>query len=171
MDLSPVRVPCDRLTGGTQRGGGHCGSTCVHGPVYWCRAECVPLCGVKAAGKGGGMGSRRQLTAIPSVSVELLSGSSQQLCYSGVGIGVQGVREQGRDEGALLQDGLGPKGVGEEEVVPAGRKGHGDGNAGSEGIWGLLASASSLAGKLVSGPVSCRWRSLHGVTVTFYPSL
>lgn len=30
---------------------------------------------------------------------------------------------------------MGLKGVGEEEVVPAGRKGYGQGNTSSEGIW------------------------------------
>lgn len=99
--------------------------------------------------------------AIPGVSVDLLSGSNQQVCYSGVGVGVQVVKDQGwqlreeggeRNENALLQDGSGLKGIEDEEVAPAGRKGHA--NASSEGIWGSLGSASSLIGKLVSGPVS-----------------
>ncbi|PKU37861.1 hypothetical protein llap_11832 [Limosa lapponica baueri] len=146
MDLSPVRVPCDRPTGGRQRGGGHCGPACAQ---FTGARRSTCLCGVKAASKEVGWGG--------GDNVELLSGSSQQVCSPGVGVGV---REQGwelrgegdgRGEDALLQYGSGLKEAGEEEVVPAGRKGHGDGNDSSEGVWGLLAI--SLTGKPVSGPV------------------
>lgn len=73
--------------------------------------------------------SSPHLRAVYCVSVELLSGSSQQDCYSGVGVGVQGVGEQVWELGE--EDGEGRMGdmrmlsstVG--EVVPAGRKGRG----------------------------------------------
>lgn len=97
-------------------------------------------------------GEEKTDTATPSVNVELLSGRDGSWERKGVG------------EMRVLS-------LPVVERVPAGRKGHGDGNASSEGIWGLLGSASSLTRKLVSGPVSCRQRSLHGAGATFYPTL
>lgn len=116
-------------------------------------------------------GKEKTSTATPSVNVELVSGSSRQVCYSGGELGCEG---WGSRDGSWESKGMGEIRVLSlpvAERVPAGRKGHGDGNASSEGIWGLLGGASSLTRKLVSGPVSCRWRSLHGAGATFYPAL
>lgn len=57
----------------------------------------------RACASSWGEGSRERkwdeegetATTTPSDNVELLSGSSQQVCSSGVGVGVRGVREQG----------------------------------------------------------------------------
>lgn len=85
-------------------------------PAYWCQAEFVPLCGMKAASQGSGMGRRRQLQWFPVSVWSCWGAAASQVCYSGVAVGIWGVREReweligngdGRDEDALLCSGGG----------------------------------------------------------------